>query len=467
MPAHAALGYVTGIEPAMVSGGTPQPLYELLPGQTLPLAIQVFKNGVTDSAGAGGNIGCFLRTWTVDDFGGAQSAQTDTAMTYAGDAGAGSPPPNDRYVLNFRGVDGQKYEYTMFCRDNTDNTVAIPNPEDLTTGKVVAYAVRTGMVNWINENFLSFTGLGFQPASNLSTGQLSSDTWRVGGGVSMDYGTTRTGGFFARGETLVPTQSGVYGIPASSSNRAFILQPSFDPSSRLFDPGFIEMRLENTLQNRINTSLPIFVSYGLYSYGNTARMTAKLSYRVSNSKSSSESDIFTDVGTPYTFTLASSQVGTASFNVSINAAIESHDYIFIRFSFASSTPISGPPDAIGITSAQVDVNFGGLTPPAVVTTSQIAPASSAAGSVASSNAPAASSGAPVAGSSSVSRLSSSSSSKASVSGSAAAPSISVSRPATTGVVPSGTVGAGSAASMVSVSILTFLFAAVAHFAKML
>ncbi|NUM45396.1 MAG: glycoside hydrolase family 13 protein [Anaerolineales bacterium] len=108
--AHAALGFVGNMFPV---GGSHSNLTE---GNNFTVYLQVWKDGVTNSPGAGANITCSLYWGQVPSFGGTWSNITTTPMSYNTDNGN-----NDEYMATISPTAGL-YEFTGYCTDTTDAT---------------------------------------------------------------------------------------------------------------------------------------------------------------------------------------------------------------------------------------------------------------------------------------------------------------------------------------------------------
>ncbi|MDM8532043.1 pullulanase-type alpha-1,6-glucosidase [Anaerolineales bacterium HSG25] len=89
-------------------------------GAPVDVYVQVYKSGVTDSAGAGAGISCELRWGEVNSFGTAWLSTNTVSMSYNGDMGN-----NDEYTATFtppypdQPTISKKYEFTAFCDDGT------------------------------------------------------------------------------------------------------------------------------------------------------------------------------------------------------------------------------------------------------------------------------------------------------------------------------------------------------------
>ena len=106
-----SLGWVGDMSPA---GGSTSVVAS---GATFTVFVQVWKSGVTDSAGQGADINCELWWSEVGFFGGPWISETATAMTYVSDVGN-----NDRYRVLVSPPDGL-YEFTARCTDETDGQI--------------------------------------------------------------------------------------------------------------------------------------------------------------------------------------------------------------------------------------------------------------------------------------------------------------------------------------------------------
>jgi len=109
-PVLATLGWVGNMDPAGGSNTT------ITVGGTFDVYVQVYKAGVTDSAGQGAGIACYLQWAAVPYWGGDWTNITHTLMTYNTDIGN-----NDEYKATISPAVGL-YEFTAYCTDTTDNT---------------------------------------------------------------------------------------------------------------------------------------------------------------------------------------------------------------------------------------------------------------------------------------------------------------------------------------------------------
>jgi glycosidase len=110
-PAFAALGWVGNMYPRPGNGS---PVY-ITEGASQTVYVQVWKNGVTNSAGQGANISCTLYYGQVSAFGGTWYNNSSLTMTYNTDIGN-----NDEYKGTFTPAVGL-WEFTASCTDTTDN----------------------------------------------------------------------------------------------------------------------------------------------------------------------------------------------------------------------------------------------------------------------------------------------------------------------------------------------------------
>jgi hypothetical protein len=104
-PAPAvAITWVGNLTPG---GNSPQTITNLA---GLPVAVEVYAPGVTDSLGQGAGIQCWLHYGQVSSFGGAWNSIFDAPMIYSGDIGN-----NDRYGITLGPLAAGLYEYTAWC----------------------------------------------------------------------------------------------------------------------------------------------------------------------------------------------------------------------------------------------------------------------------------------------------------------------------------------------------------------
>jgi glycosidase len=110
--APAAINWVGNTNPA--SGFTTT----IASGQSFTVTVDAYKAGTTDIiAGDSYEIECYLRWSKVASFGGAwQDPPFDTLMSWSADVGK-----DDRFTATVSPLSG-KYEFTAYCRDQTDGT---------------------------------------------------------------------------------------------------------------------------------------------------------------------------------------------------------------------------------------------------------------------------------------------------------------------------------------------------------